>query len=365
MKRLFVRLSVAFAMAIAAVASALAAGDPRVENVRARQIPDTKDVEVVYDLIAPDGGLFNISAAFQAPGVTPAVKTVTGDFGSCISPGRNRRFVWNAGVDWPDNVNSNFVCTVNAKEQEMDMVRIPGGTNAGTLYPEGYSYSLTVATFWMDRTEVTYAKWKRVYSWAVNHGYQFDYQGSGKGDEHPVHTISWYDAIKWCNARSEMDGFKPAYRLTNGAVFRTGKTYSQCDFRSGGYRLPTVDEWEYAARGGLVGRRYPWGDTISHSQANYFAGGDFSDASNYGGYNPMFCVDGVEPYTAPVASFAPNGYGLYDMVGNVWELCTDEFGNQYDRGGSWYSFGGCRLDYNYSGGYINASNYIGFRVVRR
>ena len=95
----------------------VAAAEPRVENVRARQIPDTKDVEVAYDLVAPDGGLFKVSASFQAPDVTPEVKTVTGDFGPDVAPGRNRQFVWDAGADWPDNVNGNFICTVTAEEQ--------------------------------------------------------------------------------------------------------------------------------------------------------------------------------------------------------------------------------------------------------
>lgn len=68
-------------MALALMTLGAMAGDPRVENVRARQIPDTKDVEVIYDLIAPDGGLFNVSATFNAPGVALAPKSVTGNFG--------------------------------------------------------------------------------------------------------------------------------------------------------------------------------------------------------------------------------------------------------------------------------------------
>ena len=123
-------------MALALATLGATAGDPRVENVRARQIPDTKDVEVIYDLIAPDGGLFNVSATFQAPGVAPEPRTVTGDFGQNVAPGRNRRFVWDAGVDWPDNVNSNFVCTVSVEEQS-------DGDHGGVQLWEGGPYWAT------------------------------------------------------------------------------------------------------------------------------------------------------------------------------------------------------------------------------
>lgn len=120
-------------LALVLVTLGVMAGDPRVENVRARQIPDTKDVEVIYDLIAPDGGLFKVSAIFQAPGVAPEPRTVTGDFGQNVAPGRNRRFVWDAGVDWPDNVNSNFVCTVSVEEQS-------DGDHGGVQLWEGGPY---------------------------------------------------------------------------------------------------------------------------------------------------------------------------------------------------------------------------------
>lgn len=132
------RIFVFFLMAIAGVVSAVAAGDPRVENVRARQIPDTKDVEVIYDLIAPDGGLFNVSAIFQAPGVAPEPRTVTGDFGQNVAPGRNRRFVWDAGTDWPDNVNSHFTCSVRAEEQSAKEPE--GGGSGGVQLWEGGPY---------------------------------------------------------------------------------------------------------------------------------------------------------------------------------------------------------------------------------
>ena len=125
-------------MALALVTLGVMAGDPRVENVRARQIPDTKDVEVIYDLIAPDGGLFNVTATFQAPGVAPEPKTVTGDLGKGVAPGRNRRFVWDAGIDWPDNVNSHFTCSVRAEEQNAKEPE--GGGTGGVQLWEGGPY---------------------------------------------------------------------------------------------------------------------------------------------------------------------------------------------------------------------------------
>jgi sulfatase modifying factor 1 len=195
----------------------------------------------------------------------------------------------------------------------------------------------------------------------------------------PMVLVSWYGAVAYCNWRSQQGGKEQCYNLSTW----------NCDFNKHGYRLATEAEWEYAARGGLSGRRFPWGDTISHSQANYYSywsGGHPSypyDVSPTEGYHPNW--DDVYPYTSPGGSFAANNYGLYDMAGNVWEWCNDWYSGSYYsssptnnptgpitgssrvlRGGSWYSSASlCRVAYRYYYGFgpDNRDFYNGFRCV--
>jgi formylglycine-generating enzyme required for sulfatase activity len=197
-----------------------------------------------------------------------------------------------------------------------------------------------------------------------------------------------YDMVKWCNARSPMQGLTACYytdaRLTT--IYRTGQVAPYVSWNANGYRLPAEAEWEKAARGGASGHRFPWSDadTINWSRANYNASpGDFSyDVNPTSGYDTNF-ISGSTPYTSPVGSFAPNGYGLYDMAGNVWQWCWDWYGSyssgsQTDphgptsglyrvmRGGSWNYYADssrCASRLN-SYGPSSAGNYAGFRCVR-
>jgi formylglycine-generating enzyme len=196
---------------------------------------------------------------------------------------------------------------------------------------------------------------------------------------HPMVQVSWYGAVAYCNWRSQQEGKQICYNLSTWNL----------DISKKGYRLATEAEWEYAARGGRSGNRFPWGNTITHSQANYYSSDSFDsyDISPTRGWHPTW-NDGIMPYTSQVGSFPANAYGLYDMVGNVWEWCNDWYLNTYYsssptnnptgpvtgiyrilRGGGWSSgdlvpAGRLRVSYrNFNWPGLRFYGGVGFRVV--
>jgi len=226
------------------------------------------------------------------------------------------------------------------------MVRIPSGYfmmgSNTNLFPEAESvewpeHSVFVSACYMDRFKVTKGLWDEVANWAATNGYDISAgSAGGKATNHPTSYLSWYECVKWCNARSEMEGLAPCYAVDT-SCYRTGVNDSiECNWSASGYRLPTEAEWEKAARGGAAGHRFPWTDTddIDFSRANYFSwwsdgAPHFSfDKASSAGYHPAYTNDG-QPYTSPVGSFAPNGYDLYDMAGNAQEWVWDWYGTNY------------------------------------
>lgn len=254
--------------------------------------------------------------------------------------------------------------------------------------------NLYVSAFFMGTNLVSLDLWQSVYTYATGAGYSFTHAGEGAATNHPVQTVDWFDCVKWCNARSQQAGLTPVYYTEPGLsqIFTNGDsgTAVYANWSADGYRLPTEAEWEKAARGGLNGRRFPWGNLISESHANYVADTNlYSYDLGPSGTNALGLAGGY-PYTSPVGSFDVNGYGLYDMAGNVFEWCWDWYGVQpyqtgspylggtdphgpaetvtrrVERGGSW-GFGGTPALRCAARNYFNpanATNTIGFRCVR-
>lgn len=222
-------------------------------------------------------------------------------------------------------------------ETPVGMVLIPAGSfQMGDAFNEGHPserpvHTVYVSAFYMAKYEVTKALWDEVAVWAEANGYDIGpADGWGLSPDRPVSKITWSMTVKWCNARSEKEGLTPCYTV-DGSVYRSGASVPDCNWTASGYRLPTEAEWEKAARGGCEGRRFAWCDTdmITHSRANYYSSDEHSyDTSPTRGFNPAFSR-WAGSYVGPVGSLEPNGYGLYDMAGNVWEFCWDWYSDDY------------------------------------
>jgi formylglycine-generating enzyme required for sulfatase activity len=223
-----------------------------------------------------------------------------------------------------------------------EMVLVQGGT-----LPEGSELAgQTVSAFHIARFETTWAEWKQVRTWAAANGYDIGNAGQGSADNHPVCNVSWYDAVKWCNAKSEMEGLMPVYSI-DGTTLKTGEATPPPHPTANGYRLPAEAEWEWAARGGV------------YSQGYTYSGSDSIDAVAWYFVNSS---DG----TKKVGDKTPNEIGIFDMSGNVWEWCHDLAGGKHCRGGAWINNAEfCTVSFrDNDGNPTYRDNNIGFRYAR-
>lgn len=309
----------------------------------------TPIVDVYYDLIDSNAGTYVTTMEVSTNGglsYTALVTDFTGDIGQGITTGLQKHIEWYAATDFPHDTGASARVRISVTDcitNTEEMVYIPGGTFVmgncfeDETYPaETYIHRVYVSDYYIDIYEVSKAKWDVIYNWAVTNGYQFDNPGEAKGGTHPVGSVSWYDCVKWCNARSEKEGYTPCYYTdtmrTN--VYRMGQLNLSNDWvkwEVNGYRLPTEAEWEKAGRAERMACKFPWTkyNLISHNEANFY--NDWIEEYQIGtrGYHPAYS-NAPTPYTSPVGEyFPPNGYGLYNLAGNVREWCWDHFEYYY------------------------------------
>ena len=276
------------------------ATDPVVSNVQAAQRPGTHKVDIRYDVADADGDALWITVEVSDDGgtsyVVPAA-SFSGDFPLVIQPGSGKHIVWDAGVDWGGKYSANMRFRVTADDSLSEtMVWIaPGTFTMGSPSNEkdrggneGPQTKVTISRgFLMSKYEVTQAQYKAVVGSNPSHF---------KGDNNPVESVSWNDAVAYCAKLTGKE--KAAGRLPAGYE----------------YRLPTEAEWEYACRAGTT---------------TLFSFGD--DESKLGEY-AWYAGNSSQPFipvntTHPVGQKKPNGWWLYDMHGNVYEWCQDWYGN--------------------------------------
>ncbi len=243
----------------------------------------------------------------------------------------------------------------------LEMIYIPGGSfMMGSPKGEGGDrekpqHQVNVPSFWMGKFQVTQAQWKVVAALPKVNPDLKPEPSYFQGNNRPVEQVSWYDAVEFCARLSKF----------------TGKEY----------RLPSEAEWEYACRAGTTTPFY-FGETITSELANYNANYTYGTGPK-GKYRQE---------TTPVGQFPPNAFGLYDMHGNLYEWCLDDWHDNYKdaptdgspwfnknnnlskksviavlRGGSWDEYPkDCRsascLKHFFTGRDFNFS-HVGFRVV--
>ena len=206
-------------------------------------------------------------------------------------------------------------------------VEIPAGTfymgsNKGNIRNKPVHEVTITKKFYMGKYEVTQAEYEKYCSYT---GTDFPSSSYGDGDNYPVYYVCWYDAIVYCNKRSIAEGLTPCYSISGntdpcewGSVpNRSNKTWNDvvCNWSTNGYRLPTEAEWEYAARAG--------DNTVD---VNTYSGTrDENKLGEYAWYHAN-----KTGTTHEVGTKIPNSFGLYDMSGNVSEMCWNWLSNCYD-----------------------------------
>jgi sulfatase modifying factor 1 len=256
------------------------------------------------------------------------------------------------------------------REAPENMVFVKGGKFVNTK-SNLYTKNVKIPDFYIGKYEVTQKEWIEVMG---NNPSTF------KGGNLPVEGINWYECIEYCNKRSIKEGLKPYYTINKNKKDPCNKNDKDeikwtvtVNRRANGYRLPTEQEWEYAAGGGQLSKNYTYsGSNVINEVAWFWQNSGDKLLSGFWHYK---VIEANDCKTKPVGAKAPNELGIHDMSGNVRVLCWDWYGkslntesgdNRVLRGGGW--LGGdfcCESAYRTKfEPYQKRARDVGFRICR-